>query len=281
MSEPVDLLLITWNRLGYARKMMAQLLADPARFRVWWWDNGSTDGTREWISALDDPRLVERHLNATNEGQGEPVRWFLERAPSDVVGKIDDDILLPHGWTERIAPMIREQFCFGLLGCWIFMPEDWDESLAARNIVQVASHRVLRCIGIQGQSFLTRAQYFRKYWHAGPLGLPLSQDRMTLDGLINGYPVPPSFAHNMDDPRSPHWMSGDGKPGSLTARNFAFASAAEYAAWIAADAHFRQSRSFRSQYRWLVLDHDRSLRGRIKRKLLRRWRPSIDARRPR
>ena len=55
--EPVDLLLITWNRREYVEKTLANLLADPADFRLYCWDNASEDGTADLIAELDDPRV--------------------------------------------------------------------------------------------------------------------------------------------------------------------------------------------------------------------------------
>ncbi|MEQ9022138.1 MAG: glycosyltransferase, partial [Pseudomonadales bacterium] len=127
-------LLITWNRRDYVEKTLSNLLVDPSDFRLYCWDNASQDGTADLIASINDPRVVKRHFNKENVNQYEPCIWFFETATSDVIGKVDDDILLPAGWTERIAPMIRQEPKFGMLGCWIFMPEDWNESLAQKNI---------------------------------------------------------------------------------------------------------------------------------------------------
>lgn len=274
MSPPVDLLLITWNRREYVEKTLPNLLADPSDFRLYCWDNASTDGTADLIASINDPRLVKRHFNKENVVQYQPCLWFFETATSDVIGKVDDDILLPEGWTERIAPMIRKEPKFGMLGCWIFMPEDWNKTLAQHNIVELSGERVFRCMGIQGQSFLARRDYLIRYQKKTRHGLPVARYTMSMDGLVSGYPVPLLYAHNMDDPRSPmNVKTKSGRLGldsALSARAFKFESAEAFGQWIAADALHRQTVPFDQQLQWERLSQDQTLIGKIKRKLWQR-----------
>jgi glycosyltransferase involved in cell wall biosynthesis len=277
MPAPVDLLLITHNRRAYVEKSLPALLADPADFRLHCWDNASTDGTAELLADQRDPRIAARHRHGENANQLEPSLWFLERARSDVLGKVDDDVLLPRGWIERLAPLVRAEPRFGMLGCWVFMPEDWDEALAAHNVVELGGARVFRCVTIQGQSFLARAEVLRRYADRAKVGLPVNRVRMSADGLVSGYPLPLLLAHNMDDPRSPHCLVGLDQPlgeaAALTARRQGFRSGREYAEWIAADARWRQRRPFASQLFWLRARQDHSPLGRLRWLALRRLEP--------
>jgi len=261
MSQPVDLLLITWNRREYVEKMLPTVLEDPSDFRLYCWDNGSTDGTAELIKSIDDPRIVKRHFNQENVGQNQPCFWFFEISTSDVIGKIDDDILLPPGWTERIAPMIRQEPKFGMLGCWCFLPEEWDEARAKDNIVELSGERLFRCPYIQGHSFLSRKDYLIRYQlTSGSYGLPVDRYGMTLDGLVSGYPLPLLYSHNMDDPRSP--MNVKTKSGSLnehsalTARIAKFKSAEEFGQYLTKEAIRLQEIKFEED-----IERERQLRS--------------------
>lgn len=281
MSQPVDLLLITWNRREYVEKMLPTILKDPSDFRLYCWDNGSKDGTADAIRSIDDPRVVNRHFHPENVEQYQPCMWFMETATSDVLGKIDDDILLPPGWIERIVPMVRKEPKFGMLGCWIFMPEDWNETLAKQNITELSGEHVFQCTSIAGHSFLIRQEYMlrykmnrqRDYSH----GLPVDRSRMSFDGLVSGYPLPLLLAHNMDDPRSPMHLKtkfdGIGPNSALTARKLGFKSESEFAEWIAADARYRQEIPFEKQLKWQKLLQDKTFMGRFKRKLLEPFAP--------
>jgi hypothetical protein len=272
-GEPVDLLLITWNRREYLAKMLANLFADRSDFRLYCWDNASEDGAADLIASLDDPRVVERHFSSSNRMQYEPCRWFWERAAGDIAGKIDDDMLLPHGWIERITPLLRSEPRFGLLGCWVFMPEDWDEALAEHNVVELAGVRILRGLERAGQSFLARREHLRRYQmpENATYGLPVDQTQMSIDGLINGTPLPLLMAHNMDDPRSEHCMMRRGEPlgehAALTARRRGFKTPEDYLAWIRADARWLLSSPVDSQIARARRTRDRSLLGRVRRRL--------------
>jgi hypothetical protein len=271
--EPVDLLLITWNRREYVEKTLENLLADPSDFRLYFWDNASEDGTADLIAGIDDPRVEERHFSKENVMQRPPCLWFFETAKGDLCGKIDDDILLPHGWTHTIAPMLRSEPRLGMVGCWIFMPEDYDEEKARQNIVKVGAHEVLRVLTGAGQSFLARREVLRR--HIVPPGhthgFPVDQTAMSLAGMINGFAMPLLVAHNMDDPRSEHCMMRRSKTigaqAALTARKRGFETPEEYTAWITADARKKLGTPMREQLRRARLARDHSVFGRVRRRI--------------
>jgi len=271
--EPVDLLLITWNRRHYVEKTLENLLKSDANFRLYCWDNNSEDGTAKIIAALDDPRVVKKHFSKENMKQRAPVLWFFEHATSDLVGKIDDDILLPHDWIETIAPIVRENPKAGMLGCWIYMKEDWDEVLAKHKYIKLGENDIFQNMWIAGQSFLARLDYVKKYIYPENkgYGFPIDQYQMTVDGLINGYPVPILFAHNMDDPRSSHYYSGGGggigSHGALTARVRGFENAEEYGCWIAEDARNVLIKPVNQQIRDTRVQSDQSFIGKVRRKI--------------
>lgn len=268
MSEPVDLLLLTHNRRRYLEMSLPQLFADSADFRLYCWDNASTDGAADIIASLDDERVVRKHFSKKNVGQTEPSFWFLDAARGDVAGKVDDDILLPVGWMDRIAPMVRSRPELGMIGCWIFMPEDWDQELAAHNIVKVGRYEIFRCTAAAGQSFLARRKLLREYRDRRMPGLPINRKKLAVDGYISGTPANPLLmAHNMDDPRSPHCLMAAEHAGqeAFTMQRLGFASLEEYAAWIAADARKRQAEPIERQLSRARLDYakENSLLGRL------------------
>jgi hypothetical protein len=276
MPDPVDLLLITHNRRRYVEKTLETLVRDPAAFRVYWWDNHSTDGATDVVRALLSERLSATHLSDRNVYQGVPTRWFLETSRSDVVGKIDDDVLLPIGWLDRFTPLVRENATLGMLGCWMFMPEDWDEEMARQNCIRVAGLRIFRVLTMGGCSFVARREVLLRFLLDEPLqGLPVDKPGMSLAGFISGYPVPLEFAHHMDDPRSPHCRMRDPKSSpdewSYTMGHQRFDSLDEYARWIEADARYYQETPFNEQLRIARLRRDPTVLGRMKWMLVRRF----------
>lgn len=277
MTCPVDLILITWNRRHYVEKTVANLLASPDEFRLRCWDNASEDGTADLLRSIDDPRVVEKHFHPENVRQREPWLWFLERAEGPLVGKLDDDILVPHGWVDRLAGPLLAEPRFGGLACWPFMESDWDEANVSRRSIRVGGATVLRMVAVQGHSMLLRRETARRFIQPpGGYGLPIDWFGMSRAGLINGFLVPPLFGHNMDDPRSPHYAREDGGAigprSALTARSLGFRSDDDYAAWIHRDAWCRQRYSYRRQYWWRRLGTNRP--GRLLRRALKFLEPS-------
>jgi glycosyltransferase involved in cell wall biosynthesis len=267
---PPDLLLITWNRKHYLEKTIEHLLKQDQDFRLYCWDNASADGTGDIINSINDPRVVKKVFSKENVKQREPCLWFLENAKSDVVGKIDDDILLPDDWINTLLPLIRSNPNYGMLACWIFMESDWDENLAKHKIKDIDGQRIFHTSWVAGQSFLAKKEVLKKYITNDGYGFPIDQMKMTIDGYINGYPLPLMFAHNMDEPRSPSYFDskGFGEHGALTARVRGFKTNAEYANWIAQDARNQLTYSLAKQLSDYHQRLNPSLRLKIKRKIL-------------
>jgi len=277
MPDPVDLLLITRNRRQYLEHSIRALLATDSHFRLYCWDNGSTDGTADVIASLNDPRITSKHYSSTNMNQTHPCLWFLEKSRASIVGKLDDDNLLPAGWIERLAPLVRDNVRLGMLGAWTFMPNDFYPDLARKNVVRIGAAEILRATHIAGCSFLSRKEHLQRYLCPRVNGLPVDRIQMTRDGLISGYPLPLIEAHNMDDPRSPHCLytrTDTLHPSaSFTARRLGFSSPEEYAEWIASNAYFQQRYSVSVQLWWTHIERSRAAWARIASRLLEPWKP--------
>ena len=145
MSIPVDLLLISWNRRDYFERTLNNLLGSDANFRLYCWDNGSKDGVADILADIKDERIAEKHFCPVNVMQGYPTEWFLEKSQSSIIGKIDDDTLVPHNWIDIIGPAIHKHSKLGMVGCWTFWPDDFERNRqkARDKIIQIGSHQIL------------------------------------------------------------------------------------------------------------------------------------------
>jgi len=266
------ILMVTWNRREYFERTIRNLLSDPSDFRLYFWDNGSTDGVRELIDGLTDHRIAAKHLNEKNVGQFEPWHWFLANCREQIAGKLDDDILGETGWMTRFSEMICRYPQIGNLGAWVYQKDEWDPTIAAHKIVDVGDQKIFRNGWVAGCIFVGRTTYLKKYSSTDPtnLGTPIDHLAMTKAGLINGYPLPISFAENMDDPRSSYCRMN--RPGgwdqfaAYTARMRNFSGPEEYGRWIAADARMVLETPIREQIRM----SSPSLIDRLKAKIARR-----------
>lgn len=102
-DAPVSIVLLTYNRLGFLRQSVAAALAQADRpFELLIWNNGSTDGTTEWLEGLRDPRIrVIQH--PTNIGCNAYEYAFSQYATGEWLVQLDDDVLqLPSGFLSRM-----------------------------------------------------------------------------------------------------------------------------------------------------------------------------------
>jgi glycosyltransferase involved in cell wall biosynthesis len=273
MDRVPSIVMICWNRLEYLERTVTHLLADPSDFRLYFWDNGSTDGATDFIADLRDDRIEARQFSKENVRQAPPWFWFLDNAKGDIVGKLDDDILGPQGWMTRFADMIADEPKLGLLGAWVYQPEEWDEALAAHKIRDVGQWKIFQNAWVGGCIMLGRKEVFNRFsprdsklW-----GTPIDHIEVTRAGYVSGYPLPMAFAENLDDPRHP--LCRMNRPGgwdefaAYTARMRDFAGPEEYGQWIAEDARKVLTETMEWQTRWIRPTLKDRIKGPIKKLL--------------
>lgn len=73
--------LLTRNCLKYTKACVASLLAQDIPVDLFIWDNGSTDGTKEWLSELEIPSHI--FIQSENLGVSRPWNEMLEKVFSD------------------------------------------------------------------------------------------------------------------------------------------------------------------------------------------------------
>jgi len=231
----IHLVYITFNRLAYTRRSLPRLLEDPTEeFQLTIWDNGSTDGTQDYLTReIDDPRIADVVLSEANVGQVEAVNRVWGESKAELVGKADNDCLVTPGWTRTLARAHRDIDLLGVVACWHFFPEDFDCARARHKIERFAGHEIFRTPSTCGTGLLLKRRWFDQY---GPLtGDATSRFWMRLAraGCINGFYYPLIYQEHMDDPRSQYSLSRtlpyeEAYRHSITYRRSEFRSAEEY-----------------------------------------------------
>lgn len=244
MSTPVDLLLITWNRSEYVERTLENLLSTDDNFKLYCWDNGSKDGAADIISEARDERIVERHFCPVNVMQRYPTEWFIEKSKNEIIGKVDDDTLVPQGWIEKLSALVSEYEKVGMVGCWTFWPEDYERNkeIADRiKIVSFGNHSLIHNITIGGTAFLVRKKLAVDYFDTNNngTGFPINRVKMTTDGFISGWYNPLIWAEHMDDPRSEYCLMNKtktlGESAALTSKTRNIKDVSTYLDWIKND----------------------------------------------
>jgi GT2 family glycosyltransferase len=102
-SDVISVVVLTHNRLDLIRRCVDDVLlrtSEKTR-EIVIWDNGSDDGTGEYLDALTDPRVRVVH-NPENIGMNAYARAFA-LATQDYLVELDDDVIeAPEQWDETL-----------------------------------------------------------------------------------------------------------------------------------------------------------------------------------
>ena len=208
----VAILMFTYDRLEYTREAVHTLMKNtPYPFDLYIVDNFSTDGTREWLEAarLEYPdRIKDIRYNTTNEGLPGPTNDFWSRVDVDLLGKVDNDTLVPAGWLERLVEAHQKVPKLAVVGGYHFRPEDFDEEAAQDKLYSENGIQILQDTHIGGCAYLMKKSIQQQF---GPMnynpalkihGWTEYQILMLTGGYIVGYLYPLIQLEYMDDPRS-------------------------------------------------------------------------------
>ena len=207
----VDVLMITYNRPEYTERALKQLLETcDENARAWVWHNGRDERTLEVVNSFrEHPAFFRFHHSPENVRLTKPTNWLWEHAEGELIGKVDDDCLVPDGWIETLLQAHRDEPKFGVLACWHFRPEDFQPRLAAKKINSFSDgHQVLQNPFVQGSGYLMKTRCVKD------MGVLLKSNQQFQDyclslaekGWINGWYFPLLFEDLMDDPRSDNTM---------------------------------------------------------------------------
>jgi GT2 family glycosyltransferase len=105
-----------WNGLAYTKDCLRGVLAESSLdFEVIVVDNGSTDGTAEFVRSLKDPRL-SLIRNERNLGFARAVNQGLRRASGRHAVWLNNDTVVTAGWLERLLAGLERAPWVGAVG---------------------------------------------------------------------------------------------------------------------------------------------------------------------
>lgn len=210
------ILMITWNRLEFTKTALWALLNQNYQdYKITVWDNGSADGTPEFLKKLADKYdKVEIMLKEKNCKLDHPVNEVFSKSDAEYIGKVDNDTLVPFDWLERIINSI-ESVNFGLSGVMSGFHFDEKDIVDLRLYDLDGGLRdfIWRKPHTGGCSFLMLKEVYDKF---GPIeggydslsSFTVWQHKLHRNGYINGYPYPFIKVENLQDYRSP-WYNDD------------------------------------------------------------------------
>lgn len=200
--------MITFNRPSYTELSLKTLCENiPEKAKIVIWDNASEEPTKSVVKKYEKHHRVDQIIfNSTNEKLRRPTNWFLDTyRDADLLGKVDDDCLVPGGWCETLHRAHHDIPEAGILGCWHFLPEDFHEETASKKIFRYGDHQIMRNCWIGGSGYLMKKAVLNK------IGLIRDKESFTdfciraaIKGFINGWYYPFLYQEHMDDPLAEH-----------------------------------------------------------------------------
>ena len=93
----LSIITLTLNKLDYTKKFIESLYKYTTNFELIIVDNGSSDGTVEYIKSMPQIKLIQ---NEKNLGFSKGNNQGIEIAQGEYIGFLNNDILLYPGWFE-------------------------------------------------------------------------------------------------------------------------------------------------------------------------------------
>jgi glycosyltransferase involved in cell wall biosynthesis len=120
----IDIIFLTFNRIEFTKEAIKAMIANTdwtqvSRLMVY--DDGSTDGTREYLQDVKLPVATD-YIYRRLGGPVAIMNDYLSRKPADVFAKIDNDVLLPPGWLPECLKVLDTHPKLDLLGIEAFFP---------------------------------------------------------------------------------------------------------------------------------------------------------------
>lgn len=119
MTKKLSILILTYNRLGVASKYVPEILKNVGDIdcEILFWDNGSTDGTYDWLEQYKHTDQRISHVFGSEKNFGlESVNFLAKEAKGEYILKIDDDVEVPKRFAERLVKAYEEikleKLCF-------------------------------------------------------------------------------------------------------------------------------------------------------------------------
>jgi glycosyltransferase involved in cell wall biosynthesis len=159
MTE-VSVVIPTYNREKLVTEAVSSVLAQGFRdFEIIVVDDGSTDGTRDAVESIGDPRI--RYFYKDNGGCASARNWGLARTTGRFVAYLDSDDLWPPRFLEVMLGRLREAGEYGCAYCPIVVTYPDGRTRRPSHFDHCRSGRITR--DLFAHSFIwIQAAVFRK-----------------------------------------------------------------------------------------------------------------------
>ncbi|PWW06261.1 GT2 family glycosyltransferase [Paenibacillus cellulosilyticus] len=110
-----SIVLVTFNKLDYTKQCIESIRqhTEQGSYEIIVVDNGSSDGTPDWLAQQVDVRVI---ANAGNEGFPRACNQGLEQAAGDLLMLLNNDTLVTARWLEGLKTALLSSSAIGAVG---------------------------------------------------------------------------------------------------------------------------------------------------------------------
>ena len=115
----LSIIVITWNRLDFTKKCLEAIFKTTKKLKdkeIIVVDNGSTDGTIDYLCELEKREKINLAFFSENEGCGKATNAGMAKAQGEFIVEIDNDIEMQEGWWEEGFRLMEATEKIGQIG---------------------------------------------------------------------------------------------------------------------------------------------------------------------
>jgi len=188
----VSIIVITWNRLLFTKNCLDALLFSIKKLdcEIIVVDNGSTDGTAEYLQKLKNDRKINKlHIFPHNKGCGKATNKGMSMAEGQYIVEVDNDIVLLDGWWWKCLEIMNEEN-IGQIG---ILPANYPVSAVLKGI-NIAPPNVAGAWMIKKESYDKGIRWCEDSWKETPWQAVLFSAWFRSKGLLVGNIAKDKFA---------------------------------------------------------------------------------------
>ncbi len=157
----VTVAVLTFNRQLFTQRCLESILANTARpFRLAVLDNGSTDGSTQYLKDLRERGLVDDlTFNRENRGLSAGKNQLVRHAPTKLVCLLDNDFYCHPGWLERMVKVMMADPTIVAVSPYSAMPDHHPSAVLEE--FEVAGERVTSMTKLGGTMLIRRRDFLR------------------------------------------------------------------------------------------------------------------------
>lgn len=130
----IDVIIVTFNRLTYLQKCINSLLAAESFYKkIIVHDDGSEDGTKEWLDNMLSRGKIDKVIYSNGIGTADAINKGIEESDSEIFLVTNDDMYFHRNWSYAVMNTFNEAPRCGLVTIYNFARLNFDDGVIKVN----------------------------------------------------------------------------------------------------------------------------------------------------